>query len=246
MFEKQGKYFADWRDQTGRRQRKSFTSQRAALRFEEEQKELAHPKTTGTGETLAPLLRAFSAGVSRHDCATRYAAQALVDIAGSTNPRRLSAAHVIEAAAACAPATCHPSQETTGSHRSAESCAHCGKTTARRNSTAACPAPRPHALAPSQPRAKKSTALKTHAPADLRLFIALCADLAIRSGTAVRLACRIRPAARHPPLHNKERRARRLPVTAEVAGLFALCDMRNPQPFITQTRNAPTQNARQG
>ena len=45
MFEKQGKYFADWRDQTGRRQRKSFTSQRAALRFEEEQKELAHPKT---------------------------------------------------------------------------------------------------------------------------------------------------------------------------------------------------------
>jgi len=44
MFEKNGKYYADWRDRTGRRQRKSFTSQRAALRYEEEQKELAHPK----------------------------------------------------------------------------------------------------------------------------------------------------------------------------------------------------------
>ena len=44
MFEKNGKYYADWRDRTGRRKRKSFTSQRAALRYEEEQKELAHPK----------------------------------------------------------------------------------------------------------------------------------------------------------------------------------------------------------
>jgi hypothetical protein len=35
MFEKNGKYYADWRDRTGRRQRKSFTSQRAALRYEE-------------------------------------------------------------------------------------------------------------------------------------------------------------------------------------------------------------------
>lgn len=44
MFEKNGKFYADWRDRKGTRKRKSFTSQRAALRFEEEQKELAHPK----------------------------------------------------------------------------------------------------------------------------------------------------------------------------------------------------------
>jgi hypothetical protein len=44
MFEKQGKFYADWRDRKGARKRKSFTSARAALRFEEEQKELAHPK----------------------------------------------------------------------------------------------------------------------------------------------------------------------------------------------------------
>jgi len=44
MFEKNGKYYADWRDRKGKRKRKSFTSARAALRYEEEQKELAHPK----------------------------------------------------------------------------------------------------------------------------------------------------------------------------------------------------------
>ena len=38
MFEKNGKFYADWRDRKGTRKRKSFTSQRAALRFEEERK----------------------------------------------------------------------------------------------------------------------------------------------------------------------------------------------------------------
>lgn len=44
MFEKAGKYYADWRDRKGTRHRKSFNSARAALRFEAEQKELVHPK----------------------------------------------------------------------------------------------------------------------------------------------------------------------------------------------------------
>jgi hypothetical protein len=35
MFEKNGKYYADWRDRTGRRLRKAFTSERAALIHEE-------------------------------------------------------------------------------------------------------------------------------------------------------------------------------------------------------------------
>ena len=37
MFEKQGKFFADWRDQHGQRKRKSFHTERAALTFEAEQ-----------------------------------------------------------------------------------------------------------------------------------------------------------------------------------------------------------------
>src|SRR5665213_174439 len=44
MFEKNGKYYADWRDTSGRRLRKAFTSRRAALTHEAEQKEVAHPK----------------------------------------------------------------------------------------------------------------------------------------------------------------------------------------------------------
>jgi len=43
MFEKQGKFYADWRDRTGIRKRKAFTTGRAALRHEAEQKEAAHP-----------------------------------------------------------------------------------------------------------------------------------------------------------------------------------------------------------
>ena len=52
MFEKCGKFYADWRDRKGVRHRKSFTSKRAALKFEQEQKELAHPKSRGRSQTL--------------------------------------------------------------------------------------------------------------------------------------------------------------------------------------------------
>jgi hypothetical protein len=46
MFQKNGRYYADWRDKSGRRLRQSFTSKRAALQHEAEQKAIAHPKTT--------------------------------------------------------------------------------------------------------------------------------------------------------------------------------------------------------
>ncbi|MDR3750776.1 MAG: divalent-cation tolerance protein CutA [Terracidiphilus sp.] len=42
MFEKNGKFYADWRNGKGSRLRKSFTSKRAALVFEAEQKQLSH------------------------------------------------------------------------------------------------------------------------------------------------------------------------------------------------------------
>jgi len=49
MFEKQGKFYADWRDKKGVRHRKSFQTERAALRFEADQKEAAHPKAKARG-----------------------------------------------------------------------------------------------------------------------------------------------------------------------------------------------------
>jgi len=49
MFEKNGKFYADWRDRSGKRLRKSFTSKRAAFQFEAEQKDIAHPKLRALG-----------------------------------------------------------------------------------------------------------------------------------------------------------------------------------------------------
>lgn len=94
--------------------------------------------------------------------------------------------------------------------------------------------PRPRAVTATR---EEIDALKTHAPADLRLFIALCADLAIRSGTAVRISPADYDATRRTLRFSTKKGARvALPVTAEVAELLALCDSHNPEPFITQTR----------
>lgn len=54
MYEKSGKFYADWRDRTGQRKRKSFNTARAALVFESEQKEIAHPKRRATRKPYAP------------------------------------------------------------------------------------------------------------------------------------------------------------------------------------------------
>jgi hypothetical protein len=49
MFQKAGKYFADWYDSLGARRRKSFSSKRAALLYEEEMREIARPKRPARG-----------------------------------------------------------------------------------------------------------------------------------------------------------------------------------------------------
>ncbi len=46
MYEKNGKYFADWTDDSGRRKRKSFTTKRAATAYEQAMKEARNPRTT--------------------------------------------------------------------------------------------------------------------------------------------------------------------------------------------------------
>jgi hypothetical protein len=65
MYEKSGKFYADWRDRTGARKRKSFRTARAALLFEREQKELAHPKPKAKG-TLSPASFSLSTLGRRH------------------------------------------------------------------------------------------------------------------------------------------------------------------------------------
>lgn len=62
MFEKNGKFYADWRDRSGRRLRKSFETKRAALQYEAEQKTKAHPNERARGRQL-PASSAHSSRV---------------------------------------------------------------------------------------------------------------------------------------------------------------------------------------
>lgn len=106
----------------------------------------------------------------------------------------------------------------------------------------------------STPRPRSVTAtrdeietLKNHAPDDLRLFILLCADLAIRSGTAVKISPAEYDAARATLRFSTKKGARvALPVTAEITELFAACDAHNPEPFITQIRKRLRPNCLHG
>ena len=70
MFEKAGRYFADWRDASGKRIRKSFTSKRAALQFESDQKELAHPKPQALGHVLPKSYAPPRRGTAKRSTAT--------------------------------------------------------------------------------------------------------------------------------------------------------------------------------
>jgi hypothetical protein len=65
MFEKSGKFYADWRDKHGKRLRKSFSSARAALLFEREQKELSHPKKTAMRHPSPKFSSPDTTGVRR-------------------------------------------------------------------------------------------------------------------------------------------------------------------------------------
>ena len=65
MFEKNGSYYADWRNAEGQRIRKAFESKRAALRFENEQKAAKGPKTNGAKKPSRPSSRPTSPGADQ-------------------------------------------------------------------------------------------------------------------------------------------------------------------------------------
>lgn len=62
MFQKDGKWYADWRDKDGRRLRKSFASKRAAMQHEEDMRAIAHPKTKTLGKRSPQSLAPKSSG----------------------------------------------------------------------------------------------------------------------------------------------------------------------------------------
>lgn len=69
----------------------------------------------------------------------------------------------------------------------------------------------------------------------MRLFVLLCSDLAIRSGTAVQIAPPMYdPVSQTLRFRSKKNSAVTLPVTHELAELFAECRLDTARPFITQ------------
>lgn len=73
------------------------------------------------------------------------------------------------------------------------------------------------------------------APPFLRLWLLLCSDLAIRSGTAARLGpYQYDPAEQMLRFTTKRQARLALPVTAEIAELLKLCDLSDPTPFVRQ------------
>ena len=73
------------------------------------------------------------------------------------------------------------------------------------------------------------------APTHMRLFILLCSDLAIRSGTAARLAPEHYDANRKTlTFTTKYGEKLSLPTTKDIETLLDDCDMRNPEPFVKQ------------
>ncbi|WP_348263201.1 hypothetical protein P8935_01275 [Telmatobacter sp. DSM 110680] len=157
MFEKSGRFFADWRDQRGQRKRKSFHTERAALTFEAEQKELAHPKTMARGKrspasyspSSAPhraALISFKPRVSSSEHADRSARSNSAPLTSKTST------------VASFKADSRAAQKPLALVRSVASSAGSGKTTARQNSTATSAATPGSARATTRPPAKKSTA----------------------------------------------------------------------------------------
>lgn len=78
-------------------------------------------------------------------------------------------------------------------------------------------------------------ALLTLAPVHLRLWILLCSDLAIRSGTAARLRPEHYDAEEQViRLETKFGNRQTIPVTMEIAALLRWCDMRDNTSFVRQ------------
>lgn len=79
--------------------------------------------------------------------------------------------------------------------------------------------------------------LLEHASRTLRLMLLMCSDLAIRSGTAVRLAPQhYNPYTRELRFATKYDEKVGLPVTGDLALLLESCDLNSDLPFITQVR----------
>jgi len=196
------------------------------------------PKTQGVG-TVGQILVALATKAQQPFGHTVRAARLILAYAGSSLPQELSAAHAFEVNAAITESGwAHSTRRNTASevtrifywlaqyHGAPDFSALIEKH----------PGLRPRNTVASEAEKK---ALLTGAPPYLRLWLLLCSDLAIRSGTAARLAPQHYDAARQLLTFTTKYGARQtMPVTAEIAALIGRCNMADPEPFTLQLHRA--------
>lgn len=191
------------------------------------------PKTEGAGPTIATILRAQAE--RRNDTCARWAARALIAQAGALSPRRLSAAYVAEI----------------DEHIRQSSYTHATKATyatavrrTLRNLWELYEAPKLDRHIRTYPglRPRNVTAtdeekarILAAAPDHLRLWILLCSDLAMRSGTAAKIAPRHYDPTRHIlAFTTKYGATLTLPTTDAIDALIMRCDLGDPEPLARQ------------
>lgn len=206
-----------------------LTTRRAPLRSRT--KGARPPKNEGVGETVAHILNAAYPDNSVYRRAARY----LIAAAGSLPAKRLSAAQAIEADEAIARSGHQHSTkwtESTALRRILRSLWELHGAPKLDEHIRRYPGVRPRNVVA---RREEVDALLAAAPDGLRLWLLLCSDLAIRSGTAARLNSRdYDPDTAYLRFTTKHHARVSLPVTEEIRALLGQCDLDNPIPFIRQ------------
>jgi integrase len=203
------------------------------------------------GPSLTEVLHARFVGEkpdSRQQSTHQYqAAKSLIAQAGSLSPQKLSAAHVIEIDTkipmrykTAATRYCHANAlrfilrwlwEYHGSPKLDSAVRHY-------------PAPRPRNVTVTD---EERARLFQAAPPYLRLWLLLCSDLALRSGTAVTIGPHHYDAQKRLiTFTTKYDEHMTMPITAEIAELVATCSLDDPLSFVRQlwTQHRKTHHAR--
>ncbi len=214
--------------------RKSFKSSRAALQFEAAQKELAHPKPKALGRRSPHLLSARYLGALRYK-GPGQAAKRLIAQAGSIQPSRLSQADVTEIDEAIYKGNYAHSTKATYAHSLRQILRWLWEehgTPKLDQHVRRYQGIRPRNVTASR---EEIDALLAAAPDHLRLWILLCSDLALRSGTAARLGPRHYYHSNHTLQFTTKANAHlTLPVTQEIRELIERCSMDTPVSFVRQ------------
>jgi integrase len=196
------------------------------------------PKTEGVGK-VGQILIALASKAQQPFGHTVRAARLIIAYAGNSYPAELSAAHAFEVNSAISESGwAHSTRRNTASevsrifwwlaqyHGAPDLSPLIEKH----------PGLRPRNTVASE---AEKEALLAAAPAYLRLWLLLCSDLAIRSGTAARLAPEHYDTATRDLTFTTKYGARQtMPVTQEIAALIARCSMQNAEPFTLQLHRA--------